>query len=165
MKGPGKKFEEDFQKSAAKEMFIYRLKDPPQSFNSGCTGCPKLKTRFSPQNICDFIAFGDATLYLLELKSCKGKSVPFKNIVKNEKDTRLLKMVEAEDKWNGIYSFILFNFRDVENYTVAISASKVLNFINKDERSSIPIAAGAMGIEIDSKLSRTRYSYDMRLFK
>jgi len=163
MKNVGKKFEEDFYKSAEKVMFIYRLSDPGSSFNKSCQGCEKLVTRFSVRNICDFIAYADGTLYLLELKSHKGKSIPFDALVKNEKDTRLQKMVEAE-KFPGVKSYIIFNWRDCDNDTFIYSAGTVLSYIENADRKSIPYSMMQGGFILPDRLIRVRYWYDMDFF-
>ena len=68
----GKKFEEDFKKSMDKyNIWNYRLKDSSGSW-SNSNG-----SRFTPKNICDYIAYNNGGLYLLELKSHKGSSLPF----------------------------------------------------------------------------------------
>ena len=163
-KNPGKIFEEDFQRSAEKEMFIYRLKDPPASFNLNCKGCPKQVSRFSVKNICDFMACSNGTQYLLELKSHKGKSIPFPAIVKDYKDTRLLKMVTNASRWKMVMSFVIFNWRDIDNETYAVHADKVLDFIDRADRKSIPYEFTTQGIRIEDKIRISRYSYSMEAF-
>ena len=160
----GKRFESDFLKSAEKAMFIYRLADPGSSFNLKCQGCPKLVTRFSVRNIADFIAFSNNTLYLLELKSHKGKSIPFDAIVKNEKDNRLWKMVEAEEKWKNVSSLVIINWRDCDNETHIIPAAKIHNYIYSSDRKSIPFSMTEDWWLLPHELKRVRYSYDMDFF-
>ena len=158
----GKRFESDFQKSASMVMNIDRLKDPPQSFNSGCQGCPKQKTRFSPRNLCDFIGFKCPDQYYFELKSHKGKSVPFSAIVAKEKDTRLKEMVQKEVDHYGVFSYVIFNWRDCGNDTFVVPAVLVYNFIQAAERKSIPYDwTEQNGTRLEHKLKRVRYSYDV----
>ena len=162
-KNAGKRFEEDFFKSAKKEMFIYRLRDPASSFNQNCNNCPHKVTRFSIKNICDFFAYKKGKLYLFELKSHKGKSIPFKAIVTSDKDKRLEDMVKA-NKW-GISSYVIVNFRDCENQTYAISAYLVFDYIRWADRKSIPLEfISKHGYLIDNNLIRVRYSYDLSRF-
>ena len=162
MKNPGKIFEEDFKNSIEKIMNVTRLPDPGQSFNHACRGCEKQKTRFSPQNICDFICYKYPYSYLFELKSHKGKSIPFKAIVTKEKDKRLDRMVAATMN-TGISAYIIFNWRDCDNRTFAVQAHHVQNYIQTEQkRKSIPFAWSAgIGIEIPSTLKRVRYKYDI----
>ena len=164
MKNPGKKFEEDFKKSAEKHMLYIRLIDPAGSFNIECQGCNEKKTRFSAQNICDAIAYAGTTMYLIELKSVAGKSIPIKNIVKNPRDTRLQRMADIEQQW-GVEAYVIVNFRSADNATYAVSAYKLNRFIAATSRKSVPIGYfDAEGFKIPSQKKRTRYRYDLSLF-
>lgn len=162
----GKRFEQDFQESAKKVMSYIRLNDPGSSFNLECQNCPKKKTRFAPQHLCDAIAYKHPIQYLFELKSVKGKSVPFKNIIKNKKDKRLEKMV-LENENPGIQAFVIFNFRTLDNLTYAVDVKTVLNFINSpsdyeypENRKSIPLEwAKKHGVNIRNYIKKVRYSY------
>ena len=70
---PGKKFENDFQKSINKEeVFIHRLKD-----GATRTGANGEMIRLKNKNLCDFILFKGNKLVLVELKSFLGKSMSF----------------------------------------------------------------------------------------
>jgi recombination protein U len=155
----GKKFEEDFKKSAEKEMAIIRLYDPAASFGGGGEN-----TRFSHRNICDFIGYSHPFMYLFELKSHLGKSVPFDKIITKESDKRLKKMVE-HGKALGVKPFVVFNWRDVGNDTFAVHAFFVLSYIENAPRKSIPYGwTEEKGIKIKSKLKRVRYTYDINDF-
>ena len=163
MKSQGKKFEEDFQNSATC-MNLDRLKDPPQSFNHEYGGCPKQKVRFSPRNLCDFIGYSYPNQYYFELKSHKNKSFPVSTIVKNDNDKRLAEMVGKECH-KGVYSFVIFNFRDLDNATYAVRAKAVKTYIESLVRKSIPFDwVVGNGVEIKSTLKRVRYSYDIEGF-
>lgn len=72
----GKQFEEKFKqdwKKCFSQSFIYRLPDQMSGY------------RYASSNLCDFICFNKDTLFLVELKSCKGASLPFINITQYEK--------------------------------------------------------------------------------
>ena len=161
MKNKGKQFEKDFQDSCKSQLTLIRLKDPSSSFNLKCTGCPKQVTRFSPRNICDFIGYSYPNIFLLELKSSQGTSVPFKDIVKSKTDKRLRDMAYYSEK-KGIRSYIIFNWRRLGDVTYAVSAVKVKMYIKKAERASIPLnwTIGS-GIKIPATKKITRYSYDL----
>jgi len=137
MKNSGKVFEDNFRDSAEQVMTFIRLKDPAQSFNLECKGCKKQKTRFSPKNICDFIGFKPPCMYLFELKSHLKSSIPIKAIVKNDEDKRLEKMA-IMGRRTGIGAFVVFNWRDHGNITVAVEANIVLKYIQFSGRKSIP---------------------------
>ena len=166
MINPGKQFEKDFQESALKVMSYIRLNDPASSFNTECKGCKKKKTRFAPKHLCDAIGFKKPNEYLIELKSVKGKAVPFENIVKDKKDKRLFKMVE-ENRRHGAKSFVILNFRGADNKTYAVKAKDIFSFINQPDiygwpkgRKSIPIEfAKNVGIEIRNYKKVVRYKY------
>lgn len=66
----GKKFEQDFKKSLdqhKEKLWVYR----PPDFGGGQAA------RFTNSSLCDYTVFNDSTqeLYLLELKSTRGKSI------------------------------------------------------------------------------------------
>ena len=161
---PGKSFENDFFKSAQKSMFIYRLPDPSSSFNNACRGCEKQMTRFSPRNVCDFLASTPKATYLFELKSHKGKSIPFSAIVTKPTDKRLEKMVEIDKKYPWVKSYFIFNWRDIGNATYAPRARTVLYYINTSDRKSIPFGLMANRFRIPDRLIRVHYDYDMSGF-
>ena len=161
MKNKGKVFEQDFQNSCKSQLDLTRLKDPSSSFNIACAGCKKQVTRFSPQNICDFIGYKYPNMFLFELKSCAGTSIPFKNIVKNNKDKRLQDMAHKSEK-KGIKAYVIFNWRAVQDVTYAVSAIKVKMYINAAERKSIPMDwTIEEGIKLLAQKKITRYSYDL----
>ncbi len=148
----GKKFEEDFAKSIPKEWYYYRLKDSAGSWANTSL------SRFTPKNSCDFFLFTGSTLYGIECKSFKGKSMPHSNI-KNNQLIGLLEM-SINDPLNAQGYFVL-NFRDLEE-TYAIGAFIVNDMIEQDRRKSISIEeARVNGILIPQKLKRVRYSYDL----
>ena len=161
---PGKSFENDFFKSAQKSMFIYRLPDPSSSFNNACRGCEKQMTRFSPRNVCDFLASTPKATYLFELKSHKGKSIQFSAIVTKENDKRLEKLVDIDDKYPWVRSYIIFNWRDINNETYAVRASEVRFSIKHSARKSIPYQFMYNGIKIPDRLKKVHYDYDMSGF-
>lgn len=146
----GKRFEEDFKKSVPGDYFIYRLRDSAGAWQGG------EQTRFTPSNLCDFILYKN-TLYLLELKSIQGASIPLDNLNKGH-----LKKMEKEAEKIGVKSGVVINFRDKEE-TYYLSAKKTRDFIRSADRKSIPIEyARVNGTLIAQTLKRTRYSYDVK---
>ena len=69
----GKQFEADFKASVPNNAYYYRLRDGTSSWDKG------ENTRFQMTNDYDNLIFYNGTLYLLELKNTKGKSIPFTN--------------------------------------------------------------------------------------
>lgn len=145
---PGKQFEADFIKSMPDNAWAYRLRDSAGTWQGG------ENTRFTPSNICDFIVFSENTLYLLELKSHKGKSLPLSCIRQNN----LKQMVKAQEHEN-IYSMLIVNFRDVEE-TYAIHVHMIEAYCRVfPEKKSIPLQYFRDGIEIPQTKLKTHYRY------
>jgi recombination protein U len=145
----GKKFEEDFKKSVPGNVFFLRLKDGGGWSNAE-------NTRFTPSNECDSIMYDGKTLYLLEFKSHKGKSLPFTCI----SEKQLISLHKATG-YNGIKAGYLINFRDVQE-TYFIEACYVTAFVNSAERKSIPYEfVKSMGIKVPQEMKRTRYRYNI----
>ena len=146
----GKKFEEDFKKSMDKyNIWNYRLRDSSGSW-SNSNG-----SRFTPKNICDYIAYNNGGLYLLELKSHKGSSLPFAAI----SDYQLKGLSNID--YFGIKAYFIINMRD-KRKTYAIEALKIKTYIETSDRKSIPISfMDSEGIEIKGIKKRSRYEYDV----
>ena len=150
MKNEGKKFEEDFAKSAPEHLDFTRLVD------AGGWGKAS-NLRFTPSNLCDFIAYSEIThiLYKMELKSVAGTSLPFGNI--NEK--KLDKLILKDTLF--IRPVFVINFRGT-NHTYLINAKKIKIFMIAGGRKSIPLVfAHENGIRIEQKLIRVRWKYDL----
>lgn len=146
----GKKFEEDFKKSVPGNFFIYRLRDSAGAWQGG------ENTRFTPSNLCDYILFRN-TLYLLELKSTLGASIPLGNF-----NLKHLKKLALESEKNKVKGGVVINFRDKEK-TYYLPAQKVQDFIRSADRKSLPIQyAQVNGTLIAQTLKRTRYRYDIK---
>ena len=146
----GKKFEEDFKKSMdIYNIWNYRLRDSSGSW-SNSNG-----SRFTPKNICDYIAYNNGGLYLLELKSHKGTSLPYTAI----SDYQLKGLSNID--YPGIKAYFIINMRDKEK-TYAIEAQKIKKYIETSERKSIPISfMDDEGAEIKGIKRRTRFEYDV----
>lgn len=156
MKNEGKIFEEDFAKSFSSSTFIYRLRDTSSSWqNDNNTSC---KSRFSVKNICDYIVFSNISknLLLIELKSVKGNSCPFNNV-----KTHQINNLYTESKKEGIKAYFIFNFRSIRE-TYALKAENVYEFYKNSERRSFNYQwCKEYGIFIESKLKRTRFTYEI----
>lgn len=146
----GKKFEEDFKKSMDKyNIWNYRLRDSSGSWSNN------KGSRFTPKNICDYIAYKNGALYLLELKSHKGSSLPYTAI----SDYQLKGLSDID--YLGIKAYFIINMRDKEK-TYAIEALKIKTYIETSGRKSIPISfMESEGIEIKGIKRRTRFEYDV----
>lgn len=150
-KNPGKAFEEDIKKSVPDWCWIYRFKDGTANF----AGEKNQNVRFQAHNICDFMVMANERLYLLELKSHKGASIPFSCI----RPKQLEEMAEITHP--NITAFFLLNFRDIER-TYAVRAGELKKFIETTDRKSVPIQwCIDQGIEIPSERKRIRFRYNL----
>ena len=151
-KNEGKVFEKDFQDSYPIGVFIYRLKDTASTFTGG------KNTKYTTYNMCDYIAFNPEhkCVLALELKSFKGKSMPFTNI----KSHQLTDMKKAKDEQN-IESYFVLNFRDVgETYLVDID--DMIWYIEHSGRKSIDLLyCRENAIFLPQELKRVHYKYNM----
>lgn len=107
MKNQGKIFEQDFKNSIHfdnPDLFYYRFKDG----TAGWQNSQNSSIRFQAKNICDCMIFYKGFLFLLELKSHKGKSLPLDCIRKNQFE----EMYEASFKEN-LYPFVIIFFSEI----------------------------------------------------
>lgn len=154
-KNQGKRFEEDWKNSIPDKIFFYRFRDGTANF----AGTKNENVRFQQKNMCDCLLYDSENLFLLELKSTKGKSIPFGNIRQNQLD----ELVRVSD-FSGVYSGFVFNFRDVEK-TYFLDANTTFDYIMTADRKSFPIDfVDSKGIQIKQTLLRTRYRYDTLKF-
>ena len=143
----GKHFEEDFIKSIPKNCFTYRFKDA-----GGWSNATNL--RFTPSNICDFMVFNGKYLYLIELKSVKGKSFSFNNL-----GTHLKEMVKAATFENTKALYII-NFREI-NKTFVVNATTMQELILGSKKSVNVKDLEEMKQELIAQtIKRTRWKYE-----
>ena len=146
----GKQFEEDIKKSVDNAAFLYRLRDSGGSWQGGN------KSRFTPSNICDFILFKSPKLYLLELKSHKGKSIPY-GVIK-----QLDKLLDvANKKLENLKVLLLLNFADLEE-TYVIEVESVASIKDSKTRKSLSIEdVREYGYRVDQVKKKVRYRYEL----
>ncbi|NRD76616.1 Holliday junction resolvase RecU [Bacillus sp. BRMEA1] len=139
----GKQFERDFYASVPADLFFYRLKDDSLGY-------------LNVKNPCDFILYKYPTIYLFELKSHKGKSIPFSALQPFQVES-----LYQYSKVDGVKAGFVFNFRDV-NETYFVDAVTVYQFYHVGERKSFFLEwAKENWVFIPQKLKRTRYQYDL----
>lgn len=154
-KNEGKKFEEDFKKSIPEKYFVYRFKDGTANFN----GAKNENVRFQAHNICDFQVFAEDKLFLFELKSYNGVSIPLSGIRK----TQLEEMLKASN-YKNIEPYFILNYRALES-VYAINVQTLNEFIKNAERKSIPVKwCIENGIEIKGYKKKVRFSYELEEF-
>ena len=152
----GQKFEDNFRKSIdrdSSDLFFYRFKDGTANWN------PTEKTRFQAHNICDCMVFYGKNLFLFELKSHKGKSLPLNCI----RDSQWEELCFAGTKEN-VFPFLIIFFSDIgECYAVHIK--ELFNFRQLSDRKSVPLLfCQEKGFKINSRLLKTNYRYEVREF-
>ena len=149
----GKVFENSIKSSIPPTCWIYRLRDNASSFSGG------VNTRFASSNICDYIAFDDIsrTLYLWELKSTKGTSIPISMI----RQTQIDGLLEAS-KHNLVAGFIV-NYRNKENDTFFILIDDFVDMVNSINKKSFNVKDCLQygAIRIESTRKRTRFTYNI----
>lgn len=147
----GKKFERNFKKSVPNDIFFYRFKDGSSAWGGND------KVRFQSSNIADCELFDGTRLYLLELKSTKGKSLPFTNIRENQ-----LKELSLATYYQNIVSGLVIEFSDLDR-CFFMNISDITDFIRIGSRKSIPIDYCAdKGIEIEIKKKRVNNSFNIK---
>ncbi len=147
----GKRFENNFKKSVPSNIFFYRFKDGTASWDKGSL------TRFQQKNICDCMLFDGSRLYLFELKSIKGKSIPFSNIRENQ-----LKELSKAQKFKNIIAGIVIEFNELDR-AFFMCISDITDFMRIGSRKSIPIEyCVEKGIEIEITKKRVNDSFNVR---
>ncbi|MED1863409.1 Holliday junction resolvase RecU [Fictibacillus nanhaiensis] len=101
-KGTGKLFEEEIQTSSAEQrIWFFRVRDVnPMAIKPG------YKTAENPY---DSLIYYDGHLFPTELKSTKGKSLPFKNI----KDHQIESLIKSNTYDRRIIPGFIINFSDL----------------------------------------------------
>lgn len=162
MKNQGKVFENNFRLSIPKtpNVFYYRLKDTASSYYGG-----NEFLRFSQSNIADAFLlhtnnqFNITHLLILELKSHKGKSLPFSAIRENQ-----LKEMFIASEYRKVLPFLIVFFSDIER-CFALPIQKVVALKQEGTRKSIPLEYfEEQGTEIEVIKLRTNYRYNIEKF-
>lgn len=174
MKNKGKIFEEAFRDSIDKERIVlFRLNDQPQSFAK--------TAKFSLKNPFDYICFDtkSKTLFCLELKSTKGKSISYEDInsenIQNEMihKHQILGLMEKGEYDNVVAGFI-FNFRhfegDKEKYFETTYFQDINSFlemtkkINKKSFNELDLLTCGNAVKINGEKKRTRFRWNFNEF-
>lgn len=151
----GKRFEQNIKNSMPDNVFFYRFRDGTSSWGGG-----QENTRFQQRNICDCMMYDSQYLYLLELKSHKGKSLPLTAIRKNQVDD----LLEAS-KHRNVIAGIVVEFSDLES--VHFMPIQLVKYWYYDsDRKSIPLQSFLEKpcIEIYGKKLKTNFRYNIEQF-
>ena len=143
----GKRFEQDFKNSVPKSVYYYRFRDGTSAWGN------QDNTRFQATNLCDCLLYSNTGLYLLELKSYKGMSLPFNAIRKNQIEGLLHASQFGIDA-----GFVI----KLNGETYYIDVESVDQFIKTSERKSIPLKfLQENGIFIPRTKLKVNYRYDI----
>lgn len=158
MKSTGKRFEENFRKSIPKGVFYYRFRDNNNTWSRGDN------VRFATSNIADCLLFDGDYLYLLELKSCKGKSLPFNNVIGNKTKLKQIDDLLTANQHKNTICGLVIEFSDLDEcYFIEISRFKA--FLDKSKRKSLPIDyLRRNGIKIGVEKKKTNRRFDIVQF-
>lgn len=154
MMNNGKIMEQQWRKSAMKIPGLYyqRMKDGTATFNGGQAGM-----RFQASNPYDCFMFLEPTLYLLELKSHNGASLPYTAIRKNQLDS-----LATAAKKPGVEAGFVVHFREKDECWF-VNGLDVKEFVEEQERKSIPIAwFRENGVKVEMIHLRHRVMYDVQ---
>lgn len=149
----GKRFEQNWKNSIPKDIFYYRLRDGSSSWGGN------ENVRFQVENICDSIMFDGDYLYTLELKSTKGKNLPFNNIKKHQIEDLLWCSSYA----NVIAGFVIEFSKLSECFFIEISQFKT--FYDTTDRKSLPLQfCRENGIKIGVEKKKINSRFDIKKF-
>ena len=169
-KNVGKRFEEDVKSSIPDYCLLIRLPDPPHSFTK------RSDTRFSIKNPCDYILFDSSskTLFPIELKTTKYKSISFEGIDGDDNESRMvhkhqiLGLLEMS-KYDGVNAGFIFNFRDEKNNMERTYFQDIKSFVdmikNIDKHSFNELDLLTNNAKrINGEKKRVRYRWDFDSF-
>lgn len=165
MKNIGKVFEQDFIKSVPNNVGVLRIPDAAQSFYRS----PNL--RFSNKNAFDFLFWNPTTLtlYALELKTVKGKSISFERSNEEHGEIhyhQILGLNNFENIGECVCGFVI-QFREL-GITIFIHISefnKLMSTIPKKSFNYNDLTNNDIKyITIPQELIRTHYRYDINYF-
>lgn len=155
MKNQGKIFEQDFKKSIDlnnPDLFYYRFKDG--TANWGGSNNPNV--RFQHNNISDLMIFYKGNLFILELKSHHGKSLPFSCIRKNQFE----EMYDASFK-KKVHPFVIILFVDI-NECYAVKMTDIIRLRDENKTKSMSLSFCIQhGLKIDSRKLQTHYRFEV----
>lgn len=149
----GKRFEANFKASVPEGHFYYRFRDGTANFS----GNKNENVRFQQKNMCDCMIYNRETkeLFFLELKSHKGKSIPFNCI----RDNQIEQLEKVEDY--GINGGFVFFYQDLEE-TYYVRSHLLSWYLKESDRKSIPIDwCRENCYKIPAKKLKTNYRYDL----
>lgn len=165
MKNVGKVFEQDFIKSAPEYVGIIRLPDAAQSFYRSSN------LRFSHKNPYDYILWNPKvlTLYALELKTVKGKSISFERTKSEHGEIHYHQIIGLQnfEKIGECVCGFIIEFRELAT-TIFLPISEFTRLMNETPKKSFNFndlsTYNIQYITIGQKMLKTHYRYDIDTF-
>ena len=119
--------------------------------------CPNV--RFQQKNISDAMIFYKGFLFIIELKSHRGKSLPFSCI----RDNQFKEMYEASFKKN-VFPIVIIFFSDLEE-CFALKMTDIIELRSKNISKSISLLfVREKGVRIDCRKLQTHYRFEIQDF-
>lgn len=133
----GKKFEKNFSACVPKYVGLIRIPDPAQSFSNASN------LRFTRKNPYDFLMWNPRTytLYALELKTVKAKSISFERTKEENGEIHLYQiegLKKLSDVGNCVCGFII-EFREIEK-TIFLNIDDFLKLSDAIDKKSFTIS-------------------------
>lgn len=166
MKNQGKIFENNWKESSIQQgVLTIRLNDSSTSF------IMEKNARFTPENPCDYIQFYKKTLFCMELKSTKYKSMSIQLIPEDK--NKMIKLHQINSlvnfsQYNNVIAGFVLNFRDMDESskdedTYFLKISDFSDFLNQTGKKSINKLDVVQynGIKVNQKLKRVNYIYQV----
>lgn len=166
----GKVFEQCFQESCQKqEICCIRLVDSNKFGDH-------TESRFTPNNICDFICYDGNNLFLLELKHTENTSISF-NQPCDEKGSgtymikpHQVKSLKKYTNYSNVHPGLILDFADrqtktkfIEGGTYYIDINVFKGWADSVDKKSISLEdAKLIGIPVDRTLKKVNYTYDIK---
>lgn len=165
MQNVGKKFEQDWIKSVPDYVGVLRIPDAAQSFFRSSN------LRFSRKNPFDFLLWcpKTLTLYTLELKTVKGKSISFERAKDEHGEIHYHQIIGLEnfEKIGECVCGFIIEFRELET-TIFLPIKefiKLQGLINKKSFNYNDLSNNNIEyIIIPQKMLKTHYRYDIEYF-
>jgi recombination protein U len=165
MQNVGKKFEQDFVKSVPEDVCALRMPDSAQSFYRSSA------LRFTNKNPFDYLLWNPntLTLYALEMKTVKGKSISFERSKEENREIHW-HQINGLKKMNSVGGCVcgfVIEFRELET-TVFISIDEFEKILNGTEKKSFNyndlINLDVDFLTIPQEIKKTHYRYDIDYF-
>lgn len=165
MSNVGKQFEQDFIRSAPNDLGVVRIPDAAQSFYRSSN------LRFSRKNPFDFLLWypKTLTLYALELKTVKGKSISFERTKEGHGEIHYHQIIGLDnfEKIGECVCGFIIKFRELET-TIFLPISEFIELQNAITKKSFNyndlINNNVSFVTISQSLLKTHYRYDIETF-